>query len=84
MNQLNKESKPKLLLIDGHSLAFRSFYAFARGGEGGLQTKNGQPTSVTFGFLKSLLENCKNINPDGIIIAFDTGDPTFRHIFDPN
>ena len=31
-------SKPLLLLIDGHSLAFRSFYAFSKGGEGGLAT----------------------------------------------
>ena len=51
--------KPTLLLIDGHSLAFRSFYAFSKGGEGGLSTKDGIPTSVTYGFLKSLLDNCK-------------------------
>ena len=31
------EGKPILLLVDGHSLAFRSFYAFAKGGEGGLE-----------------------------------------------
>ena len=39
--------KPILLLIDGHSLAFRSFYAFSKGGEGGLSTKEGIPPSVT-------------------------------------
>ena len=41
--------KPLLLLVDGHSLAFRSFYAFSKGGEGGLATKDGRPTSVTYG-----------------------------------
>ncbi len=76
--------KPTLLLIDGHSLAFRSFYAFSKGGEGGLTTKDGFPTSVTYGFLKSLLDNCKSIKPKGITIAFDTAEPTFRHKEDPN
>ena len=50
-------AKPLLLLVDGHSLAFRSFYAFSKGGEGGLATKDGRPTSVTYGFLKALLDN---------------------------
>ncbi len=76
--------KPTLLLVDGHSLAFRSFYAFTKGGEGGLTTKEGVPTSVTFGFLKTLLENCKTLKPKGVTIAFDTPEPTFRHKADPN
>ncbi len=76
--------KQILLLVDGHSLAFRSFYAFSKGGEGGLTTKDGLPTSVTYGFLKSLLDNCKSINPKGVTIAFDTAEPTFRHKEDPN
>ena len=76
--------KPILLLVDGHSLAFRSFYAFSKGGEGGLTTKEGIPTSVTYGFLKSLLDNCKQLRPEGVTIAFDTGEPTFRHKSDPS
>ena len=76
--------KPILLLVDGHSLAFRSFYAFSKGGEGGLTTKEGIPTSVTYGFLKSLLDNCKLLCPQGVTIAFDTAEPTFRHTKDPN
>jgi DNA polymerase-1 len=72
-------SKPLLLLIDGHSLAFRSFYAFSKGGEGGLSTKAGVPTSVTYGFLKALLDNCKGLQPNGLVVAFDTAEPTFRH-----
>ena len=71
--------KPLLLLVDGHSLAFRSFYAFSKGGEGGLSTKEGIPTSVTYGFLKALLDNCKGLAPQGVVIAFDTAEPTFRH-----
>lgn len=71
--------RPLLLLIDGHSLAFRSFYAFSKGGEGGLSTKAGVPTSVTYGFLKALLDNCKGLRPQGLVVAFDTAEPTFRH-----
>ncbi|MBW4532189.1 MAG: DNA polymerase I [Aphanothece saxicola GSE-SYN-MK-01-06B] len=74
-----ERDKPLLLLVDGHSLAFRSFYAFAKGGEGGLATKDGVPTSVTYGFLKALLDNCKGLAPQGVVIAFDTAEPTFRH-----
>ena len=74
-----ERDKPLLLLVDGHSLAFRSFYAFAKGGEGGLATKDGVPTSVTYGFLKALLDNGKGLAPQGVVIAFDTAEPTFRH-----
>ena len=77
-------TKPLLLLVDGHSLAFRSFYAFSKGGEGGLSTKDGIPTSVTYGFLKSLLDTSKSLKPQGVAIAFDTAEPTFRHKADAN
>ena len=80
----DQEDKPLLLLVDGHSLAFRSFYAFAKGGEGGLSTKDGVPTSVTYGFLKTLLDNVKGLNAKGVVLAFDTATPTFRHEADAN
>lgn len=79
-----KPEAPMLLLVDGHSLAFRSFYAFAKGGDGGLATAEGVPTSVTYGFLKALLENVKGLTPQGVVIAFDTAEPTFRHLADVN
>jgi DNA polymerase I len=82
-NQLTSESstaqKPMFILIDGHSLAFRSYFAFAKGREKGLRTKSGIPTSVCFGFLKSLLEVIAKEQPSNIAIAFDLGLPTFRH-----
>ncbi len=78
-NGMGKAEAPMLLLVDGHSLAFRSFYAFAKGGEGGLATKDGIPTSVTYGFLKALLDNVKGLTPQGVVIAFDSAEPTFRH-----
>ena len=73
-------AKPLLLLVDGHSLAFRSFYAFSKGGEGGLATKDGRPTSVTYGFLKALLDNSSTLKPEGVAISLDTAEPTFRHM----
>ena len=72
---------PLLLLVDGHSLAFRSYYALAKR-DGGLSTSGGIPTSVTHGFLKALLETAQELQPQGVIIAFDTGQPTFRHQLD--
>ncbi|MGB7414680.1 MAG: 5'-3' exonuclease H3TH domain-containing protein, partial [Thermosynechococcaceae cyanobacterium] len=70
---------PTLILIDGHSLAFRSYYAFSKGREGGLRTSTGIPTSVCYGFLKNVLEILKTQKPDYLAVAFDLGGPTFRH-----
>lgn len=75
---------PLLLLVDGHSLAFRSYYAFAKGRDGGLRTRTGIPTSVCFGFLKALLEVMEQQQPQALAIAFDLGGPTFRHAADEN
>ena len=77
-------TRPLFILVDGHSLAFRSYYAFAKGRDGGLRTTTGIPTSVCFGFLKSLLEVIGSEQPQSIAIAFDLGLPTFRHEADPN
>ncbi|MBF1999698.1 MAG: DNA polymerase I [Synechococcales cyanobacterium M58_A2018_015] len=70
---------PKLILVDGHSLAFRSYFAHAKGRDGGLRTSTGIPTSVSYGFLKSLLDTLEAEKPDYVAIAFDVSDPTFRH-----
>lgn len=73
---------PQLLLVDGHSLAFRAYYAFAKGREGGLRTKTGIPTSITYGFLKVLLEVLNRQTFTHLAVAFDRGEPTFRHAAD--
>ncbi|WP_414544509.1 DNA polymerase I [Nostoc sp. CCY0012] len=72
-------TRPTFILVDGHSLAFRSYFAFAKGRDGGLRTKSGIPTSVCFGFLKCLLEVIATQQPQAMAIAFDLGLPTFRH-----
>jgi DNA polymerase-1 len=75
----SKADKPILILVDGHSLAFRSYYAFARGQEGGLRTSTGIPTSVCYGFLKSLMDMMEAEKPQYAAVAFDLDQPTFRH-----
>jgi DNA polymerase-1 len=79
MSPATTETQPKLILIDGHSLAFRSYFAHAKGRDGGLRTSTGIPTSVSYGFIKSLLDTLEAEKPDYLAIAFDLGDPTFRH-----
>ncbi len=73
------DTLPLLILIDGHSLAFRSYYAHAKNREGGLRTKTGIPTSVSFGFMKALLDTMEQEQPEYVAIAFDPAAPTFRH-----
>ncbi|MDJ0509209.1 MAG: 5'-3' exonuclease H3TH domain-containing protein, partial [Crocosphaera sp.] len=80
----NQNHLPLFILIDGHSLAFRAYYAFAKARKGPLRTSNGIPTSVCFGFLNSLIQVIKSENPQYIAIAFDSKEPTFRHQADVN
>ena len=66
-----------LILIDGHALAFRSFYALERTG---MKTSDKEPTWAVFGFFKAIFDLLKNpkINPDCIAVAFDVSHHTFR------
>ena len=83
-NSITAVTQPLFLLVDGHSLAFRSYYAYAKSRQGGLKTSTGIPTSVCFGFLKALLEAIASQKPQSIAIAFDLEAPTFRHETDAN
>ncbi|MEM9483543.1 MAG: DNA polymerase I [Cyanobacteria bacterium P01_F01_bin.116] len=71
--------RPTLLIIDGHSLAFRSYYAHAKSRDGGLRTSKGIPTSVCFGFLKSMSDMMVVEKPNYAAVTFDLAQPTFRH-----
>jgi DNA polymerase-1 len=81
---MSENNAPLLLLIDGHSLAFRAYYAFARAKKGSLQTTTGIPTSICFGFLNSLFQLLESQQPNCVAIAFDLGEATFRHKADSN
>jgi DNA polymerase I len=76
-------TSPQLLIIDGHSLAFRSFHAHTKK-DGGLKTASGIPTSICFGFLKALLEVIESQQTKHLAVAFDLAAPTFRHQADTN
>lgn len=65
----------KLLLIDGHSLAFRAFYALPLS----MQTASGIFTNASYGFTSMLKKIYKDIQPDYIIVAFDKSKTTFRN-----
>ncbi|NJK28493.1 MAG: hypothetical protein HC925_08615 [Coleofasciculaceae cyanobacterium SM2_3_26] len=76
--------RPSFLLVDGHSLAYRSYYAHAKSYRGGLRTSTGIPTSATYGFLKALLQAIATHQPGYLAVAFDRDEPTFRHELDAN
>lgn len=70
------ESKT-LILIDGHALAFRQYYALERTN---MKTSDGTPTWGVYGFFKAIFDLLKNkdLNADSIGVAFDVSHQTFR------
>jgi len=65
---------PLLLLIDGHSQAYRAFFAI----KNPMSTRDGEPTGAVYGFARKLLSVLRDYQPDQVAVAFDTGD-TWRH-----
>ncbi|MDT4935131.1 MAG: polymerase [Pseudonocardiales bacterium] len=64
-----------LLLIDGHSIAYRAFYALR---EVDMSTTTGQPTNAVFGFTSMLINLLRDEEPTHIGVAFDVSRKTFR------
>ena len=68
----------KLYLIDGHALAYRTFFALNNGPAAGRwQTAAGEPTAGVYGFATVLMKILQADKPDYLAVAFDTGK-TFR------
>jgi DNA polymerase-1 len=65
---------PKLALLDGHSLAYRAFYALPSD----LATPSGQVTNAVFGFTSMVIKLLGDENPDAVAVAWDTPAKTFR------
>jgi len=65
---------PKLALLDGHSLAYRAFYALPSD----LATPAGQVTNAVYGFTSMLIKLLGDERPDAIAVAWDLRGPTFR------
>lgn len=68
-------AQPTLMVIDGHSLAFRAFYALP---VDSFQTKDGQHTNAIHGFISMLLNLLAKEKPTHIAVAFDISRFSFR------
>lgn len=74
---------PILYLIDGHALAYRTYFALTAGAPNDrLQTQAGEPTAGIFGFASVLLRLLEQEKPEYLAVAFDTGK-TFRNTLFP-
>ncbi|MEI6360663.1 MAG: DNA polymerase I [Actinomycetes bacterium] len=65
----------RLLLLDGHSLAYRAFYALP---VENFSTTTGQPTNAVFGFTSMLINVLRDEKPTHVVAAFDVSRQTFR------
>ena len=72
---MSESKKPTLMIIDGHSLAYRAFHALPIDS---FQTRDGQHTNAIHGFLSMLLSLLRNENPSHIAVAFDISRFSFR------
>ncbi|MBF4462402.1 MULTISPECIES: DNA polymerase I [unclassified Rathayibacter] len=72
---MSDPEQPTLLLVDGHSLAFRAFYALP---VDSFQTRDGQHTNAIHGFLSMLILLLKNEKPTHLGVAFDISRFSFR------
>ncbi|MCH7588760.1 MAG: hypothetical protein IIC78_12120 [Chloroflexi bacterium] len=71
-------SRPRLFLIDGHALAYRSYFALTGPGGGArFTTKSGESTAGVYGFASVLLSLLSQESPEYLAVSFDTGR-TFR------
>ncbi|HET7414737.1 MAG TPA: DNA polymerase I [Arthrobacter sp.] len=68
------ESK-RLLVVDGHSMAFRAFFALPAEN---FSTSTGQHTNAVYGFTSMLINLIRDEQPSHVVVAFDLDTPTFR------
>ncbi|MCU1491185.1 MAG: polymerase, partial [Acidimicrobiaceae bacterium] len=69
------------MLLDGHSLAFRAWFALQ---ETGMRTASGQETQAIYGFTSMVTKLLGDFSPDGFGVAFDRSEPTFRDALAPD
>lgn len=70
-----KGVRPRIVVIDGHALAYRSYYAIRE-----LTNSTGRSVNAVFGFLRSLLKIlAEEAERDATVVAFDAPAKTFRH-----
>ncbi|MCH8566770.1 MAG: DNA polymerase I [Balneolales bacterium] len=75
------QKQAKVFLIDGHALAYRSYFAFINAN---LRNSDGTPTGPVLGFANTVVKLLESEHPTHIAVAWDTHAPTFRHEMDEN
>ncbi|MET9347175.1 DNA polymerase I [Streptomyces termitum] len=73
--QMTEENRPRLLLMDGHSLAYRAFFALP---VENFTTATGQPTNAIYGFASMLANTLRDEAPTHFAVAFDVSRRTWR------
>ena len=68
--------RDRLLVLDGHSLAYRAYHALK---ESDMRSVTGDPTFAVFGFTSMLINVLRDERPTHVAVAFDRSEPTFRH-----
>jgi DNA polymerase-1 len=63
----------KLIIIDGNAILHRAFHAMPP-----LTTRNGEPINAVYGLVSMFLRIVQDLKPDGIVVAFDEKEKTFR------
>ncbi|HSU02111.1 MAG TPA: DNA polymerase I, partial [Nocardioides sp.] len=71
----SEQSRPRLLLLDGHSLAYRAFFALP---VENFATATGQHTNAVYGFTSMLVNVLRDEVPTHVAVAFDKSRQTFR------
>ncbi|MFV0253647.1 MAG: DNA polymerase I [Beutenbergiaceae bacterium] len=68
-------ARPRLLLIDGHSMAYRAYFALP---VENFATSTGQHTNAVYGFTSMLINLLRDEEPTHVLVAFDVSGATFR------
>ncbi|MFE2584493.1 DNA polymerase I [Streptomyces sp. NPDC059378] len=74
-DETSGESRPRLMLMDGHSLAYRAFFALPAEN---FTTATGQPTNAIYGFASMLANTLRDESPTHFAVAFDVSRKTWR------
>jgi DNA polymerase-1 len=70
------DARSRLLLLDGHSLAYRAFFALP---VENFSTTDGQPTNAVYGFTAMLINVLRDEEPTHVAVTFDVSKSNFRH-----
>ncbi|UFU04415.1 DNA polymerase I [Ruania suaedae] len=75
LSGVSDTARPRLLLIDGHSMAYRAFFALPAEN---FSTSTGQTTNAVYGFTSMLINLLRDEDPTHVAVAFDVSSQTFR------